>query len=232
MGFLESLVNRLLGDEAEEGEEALPVMERRTAVRLEHQIKVELKVEDEVIPSEICNLTFTGLSLSLPKKLEVGQQLTLLRDDLGPPFQGSVIWSKSRDDGYLVGVEAELDEEKLVDSWLIPALEEAGFTPAFACEQRKMIRRPSRTKCILSDGKGTTYYDVVMIDLSVGGALVECHQELEQGEKYKFRTEKPGFACLSVVRSVQPHESRWHCSLEFQEPDIEELKSFLRASEE
>lgn len=227
MGFLEMLVDTLLGSEAEDGEGGVAVVERRSAVRLRYKIPLKVELTEEVTSAVLSDLTFTGLSLQIPKRLEVGTQLALLRDDLGPSFNGTVIWCKEREESYVVGVECELDEDRLIDSWLLPALEKAGFQPAFAYEQRKLIRRPSQTMCILSDGQGTTYYDIVMLDLSLGGALIRCHKELKVGDVFKFRTEKPGFSCRSVVRSVQPDESLWRCSLEFQEPDKEELTVFL-----
>jgi hypothetical protein len=230
MGFLKILVEKLLGgenDEAGEAGSSLPVVERRSSVRLNHRIDLNVQLEAAVIPAVLVNLTFTGLSLNVTRELEVGLELTLIREDLGPSFKGTVQWCQKEEQDYLVGIECELDQEHLIDSWLLPALEEAGFKPEFACEQRKLVRHPSHTLCILSDGKGTTYYDVLMLDLSLGGALVECHHEFAPGASFKFRTEKPGFCCQSIVRSVKQHESLWHCSLEFQEPHEQDLKAFL-----
>jgi PilZ domain-containing protein len=228
MGFMKRLVEKLLGKEHDDTTEgSLPLLERRSAVRLNHRVELNVQYETQVLPAVLVNLTFTGLSFKVSRELETGTNVTLMREELGPSFNGTVLWSRKTEQDYLVGVECELDEEHLLNSWLLPALEEAGFRPEFASEQRRQIRHPHPTLCVLSDGEGTTYYDISILDLSLGGALVKCHQELTPGTSLKIRTEKPGFSCQSIVRSVQEKDSMWHCSLEFENPDEQELKDFL-----
>jgi PilZ domain len=183
MKFLKKLIQQLLPTES------LPADERRSSVRLNFVIGIKVQIEDQTHPATIVNLTFTGLCIQLAIPLEEGQEITLVRDDFGPSFKGSVLWSKPGKDGSnLIGIECELDEERLIDSWLEPALVQAGFEANYVDEQRRLVRVPGRVKCELQSLEGKPLGTASMMDLSLGGALLESDVEFSTNTTLAFKT--------------------------------------------
>ena len=231
MKFLKSLVEQLrAASQSPVEEEPLPTEERRTSVRMDVELKVDLKLGSKVLPATIANITFTGLRLRLSNPLPEGQELTLLREDLGPPFRGTILWCKKSSQGeeYYAGLECELDEEKLINSWLLPALESLGFKPDYAIEQRKLIRIPGKIRCAVAAADGTEFQDIYMLDLSAGGALIECPSELAPDTLLEFKTRPPSLHCAAKVVTSRPAEDgTWRSSLEFTEGHPDDIQAFM-----
>lgn len=211
----------------------VPVQERRSSVRLNTDLEVNLVMGEERLAAQVVNLTFTGLSLEVDRSLPEETEVTLCREAFGPPFNGTVMWCKKNEAGnYLVGVECELDEEKLVESWLEPALTQAGFEASYVGERRKLVRIPGRVRCEIVDPDGRSH-EGFMRDLSLGGALVECPHQIESGSTVAYTTyplgKLPTLQGQAVVRTVRRRESDgdWLLGLQFAQAQDEKIRSYM-----
>lgn len=230
MNFLAKLVSRLLPP-TEEG--SLAVGERRESVRLNFEVDLEVQAGSNTHQARLLNLTFTGLCLEVPVALIEGQELVLKRPDAGAPFRGTVLWTKVKEGGlHLVGVEAELDEDKLVNSWLEPTLVEAGFLAEFLDEKRRLVRVPGKLQCKLTNLSGEVIGRGQMLDLSTGGALLEWGTALEPGQDVKFEAHPlstvaalTGTAKITSCR--QKESGQWHCGMQFDKVDGEAVKKTM-----
>lgn len=226
MSFLKNLIQQLLP-----ASPPIPVNERRQSVRLSLDIDVTVQVGELLHPAHMVNLTFTGLCLELETTLREGQEVTLLRGDFGPPFNATVVWSKPspRGQGYLIGVECELDEDRLCESWLEPALIQAGFQTDFVDTKREFLRVPGRVNCELTMDGGKI--EGQMMDLSIGGALVECDSELTTGSVFDFKTRPlgglPPLLGTAEVVSVRSQGGRWSCGLKFSYIHREDVQKYM-----
>lgn len=228
MNFLENLLKSLFPDEA------VPIDERRSSVRLNFRFEVQVKTPTETIDAWVANLTFTGLCLEIPKMLSEGTEITLCRDAFGPPFNGTVMWSKKVEGGkILAGVECELDEDKLIESWLEPALVQAGFEASYVGERRQLVRVPGRVRCELNRLDGGAGLEGLMLDMSLGGALVESGEEIAAGTKVKYKTypigkKIPALEGEALVKSTRQRASgEWLLGLSFEGSDNEKVRAYM-----
>ena len=228
MNFLENLLKSLFPDEA------VPTDERRSSVRLNFRFEVQVKTPTETLEAWVANLTFTGVCLETPKLLPEGIEVTLCRDSFGPPFNGTVMWSKKTEGGkFLAGLECELDEDKLIKSWLEPALVQAGFEASYVGERRQLVRVPGRVRCELTGLDGGETLEGLMLDLSVGGALVESGQEIAVDTKVKYKTypigkKVPALEGEAVVKSTRQRASgEWLIGLSFEGCDNEKIRAYM-----
>lgn len=227
MNFLKKLISRFLP------ENAVPTDERRESVRLNFQVELQVKVGEKLLPAQMVNITFTGLCLETASNLSEGQLITLIRDESGPSFDGTVLWSKEKESGvYVVGVECELDEEKLINSWLEPTLIQAGFEANYVDEKRRMVRVPGRVACELSSLSGAKLGEAKMLDLSRGGALMERTSPLAPNTKVHFATTplgrlKPLEGHALVKSSRQRNDGVWLHGLLFLDIEEEEIGPYM-----
>lgn len=228
MNFLQNLLKSLFP------EEAVPLDERRSSVRLNFRFEVQVKTSTETLEAWVINLTFTGLCLEVPEMLPEGTEVTLCRDSFGPPFNGTVMWSKKIEGGkILAGVECELDEDKLVESWLEPALVQAGFEASYVGERRQLVRVPGRVRCELTPLAQGATLEGLMLDLSLGGALVENGEEVATGTRVKYKTYPlgkriPALEGEAVVKSTRRRASgEWLLGLSFEESDSEKIRTYM-----
>jgi hypothetical protein len=228
MNFLENLLKSLFP------EEVVPTDERRSSVRLNFRFEVEVRTQSETFKALVSNLTLTGLCLEVPKLLKEGTELTLCRDTFGPPFNGTVMWSKKIEGGkILAGVECELDEDKLIESWLEPALVQAGFEASYVGERRQLVRVPGRVRCELTQPDGGGVLEGLMLDLSVGGALVESGEEIAVGTKLKYKTHPigrkiPALEGRALVKSTRRRASgEWLIGLSFEGCEDEKIRAYM-----
>ena len=228
MNFLENLLKSLFP------EEAVPLDERRSSVRLNFRFEVQLKIGSETYEAWVANLTFTGLCLEVPKLLQEGTEVTLCRDSFGPPFNGTVMWSKKTDGGkILAGVECELDEDKLIESWLEPALVQAGFEASYVGERRQLVRVPGRVRCELTPVGGGKTLEGLMLDLSLGGALFEGGEEVAAETKFSYKTfpigrKIPALEGKAVAKSARQRTSgEWLVGLSFEGSDGDKIRAYM-----
>jgi hypothetical protein len=229
MKFLKRLMERLLPDDP------VPVDERRESVRLDFRVDVTVLSGTEEFPATVVNLTFTGLCLESASSLSEDQEVTLKRDDLGPPFKATVLWTKPLEEGgHVTGLQCELDEDRLIESWLEPALIQAGFEAKYVDEQRQLVRVPGKLSCEMRSLDGDTCHPVELLDLSLGGALVEAGRELNSGDSFKLKTvPKENLSPLeaeAMVTSVRATQAgKWLCGLRFINSRDDEVRACMKS---
>lgn len=229
MSFFRKIIQQLLP------KEVLPTAERRESVRLSFRTDMEVEHGDKRLPAQLLNLTFTGVCLELDQTLEEEETITLRRDEVGPPFQGTVLWSKPKGKGrFLVGVQCELEEKNLVESWLYQTLIQAGFEADYVDEKRSLIRVPGRIGCKLTSISDEELGKGQMLDLSTGGALLEWETEIPIVTAVSFETDslgglKPLQGKGTIASSRQNKEGKWLCGLQFTRTDEEAVQEYMSA---
>ncbi len=215
----------------------LPTEERRETMRLLCGVGVLLKVADAMHISTVVNVTLTGLCLELDAPLKPQQNVELTRDDFGEPLRAQVIWCKARrgGKGYRAGLSYSPDQQRLGDSFLKPALRQCGFKAELPGEKRRLIRVPGRVPCELKGLTGESYTDGEMLDLSLGGALVESVVKFNEGLTLAFETAPlgglPPLQGIAKVASVQQasESGKWRCGLRFTESNSDQVRKYIRS---
>jgi hypothetical protein len=209
--------------------------ERRQTIRLHCRLDVLLWVGDDLHRGVVVDVGLSGLALEVEKALPLGETVSLARDDFGRPWQGEVLWCKARKGarGYRVGVTYPPDEEMLRSSWLQPALKQSGFEVEQSGEKRRTRRVAGRVACQLKGLTGELYSEGEMLDLSLGGALVECDMQFPEGLTLEFETAPlgglPRLRGLGKVVSCQtnPPTGRWRSGLRFTESKNEDVVKYM-----
>jgi hypothetical protein len=215
----------------------IPTDERRETMRLRCSLGALLKVDDAMHFATLVNVTITGLCMELESPLRPGQTVSLTRDDFGQPLLGQVLWCKPRrqNKGYRIGVAYETDQEALQASWLKPALRQAGFKAEFPGEKRRLVRVPGRIACQIKGLTGEAYTDGEMLDLSLGGALVESPIEFPIDLTLAFETVPlgglPALAGIAKVASCNrdPSDGKWRCGLRFTESKPQDIRKCMKS---
>ena len=215
----------------------LPLDERRETMRLRCNVGALLKAEEAMHFVTLVNVTLTGLCLELEQPLKLEQTVTLTRDDFGEALLGTVLWCKPRpkkDKGYLVGLQYTADQTMLSSSWLKPALKQGGFKAEFPGEKRKLIRVPGRVACEIKGLTGDSYTSGEMLDLSLGGALIESVVKFSEGLTIAFETAPlgglPPLRGIAKIASVQEGpDGKWRCGLRFTESKPEDVRKTMKS---
>lgn len=227
MNFFKKLVQRILPPQD------VATEERRESVRLNFEVEIQVEWDGRSRPAKIVNLTFTGLCIEAGFALSEGRELLLKRDQVGPPFRGTVLWCKARENGrYIAGIECELDEEKLINSWLEPTLVEAGFLADYLNEKRTLVRVAGRLDCTLTGSAEEVLGSGKVADLSLGGALLEWPGDLKTGGDVSFSTEGLGkldpLKGTATVASCRPGEGDiWLVGIQFKEVDSAQVRAYM-----
>lgn len=194
-----------------------------------------MQFDDQFATVSLVNVTPTGVAIEAARPLKEGQNVTLTRDGFGDPFQGKVVWCNPLEEGHQMGLEYSVDATALNNSWLTPALRQAGFRAELTDEKRELIRIPGRVRCKLNGLTGETYTEGEMLDLSLGGALVESKIELNEGLTLEFETfplgDLPSLKGIAKVASSRTAElkSQWLCGLKFTESNDREVHLYMNA---
>lgn len=218
-------------------EPPLPTDERRESMRLRCQVGALLKAGETLSFVTLIDVTLTGLCLHLETPLKPGQQVELTRDDCGQPLPCQVVWCKKRrgDKGYRVGLRYAGDQASVNSSFLQPALRQAGFRAEFPGEKRQLIRVPGRVACELKGLTGEAYTNAEMLNLSLGGALVESVVAFNKGLTLAFETVPLGtlrpLKGIAKVASVREdsEQGRWRCGLRFTESNPEVVRQYMKS---
>ncbi len=212
----------------------LPTDERRETMRLRCEMGALAKVDEGMHFVTIQDVTLTGLQLEMDTPLKPEQTLVLTRDEFGCPLEATVMWCEPGKDGkrHRLGLRYQADHDMLCRSWLKPALKQAGFQAEFPGEKRKLVRIAGRVDCELKGLTGETYTGAEMLDLSLGGALVECGMSFPEGLTIEFETSPlgglPPLKGLAKIASVQPlEEKRWRYGLRFTESKPEVVQKYM-----
>lgn len=217
---------------------AVPSDERRDTIRLECSIAATLKSGNTTREVRVLNASLTGLKVELESKIKRKTRVMIHRDKYGGPVIGTVVWCRALrgSNRYQVGVSYDDDKDMLKNSWLKPALKDLGFTVGRINEKRQLTRVPAQhRRCFLKSTQGgDTYSSGKLLNLSTGGALVECEVELPKGFRLKLKTDPvanfPDLMMDCEVKSCKrnPQTRKWECGLRFVSGDLKLVKKYMR----
>lgn len=214
----------------------VPVDERREQVRLDCLISAVLKHKNQTRECRVVNASLTGLQIELESKIRKRSQVSLHRDQHGGPVLGSVMWCRAKrgDNRYRAGIRYHDDPKMLRDSWIKPALKDLGFSVGRIKEKRQLTRVPGqKRRCFLKSMSGDTYSSGELINLSVGGALVELEVELPDGLELLLKIdpiENVGeLSATVVVASCKRNRQtrQYSCGLRFVEVDLKLVRRHM-----
>lgn len=215
----------------------VPSDERRDTIRLDCRILVTMTIADKTYSARVVNVSLTGLCLELENKIKAKQTVTLAREEFGQPLSGRAVWCRSvrGTNKHQVGVQYNADQQMLRASWLKPALKTLGFKPNLITEKRKLLRVPGKIRCVLKALTGDVYTEGELLDLSIGGALVEGEVELPDNLKVILETDPVGNLkpltpvgkIVSCNRNVELQ--RWRCGIQFTESDLPAIRKYMKA---
>lgn len=215
----------------------VPTDERREAMRLRCKVGALLKAEHAMHFVTLVDVTLTGLCLEMEQALKTEQVVSLTRDDFGEPLLAKVSWCKPKArgaKGFKLGLQYLSNQDNLKASWLKPALKQGGFKAEFPGEQRKLIRVPGRVACELKGLTGETYTSAEMLDLSLGGALVESVVKFTEGLTLAFETVPLGSlpplkGIAKVASSHQDPDGKWRVGLRFTESKKDDVRKYMKS---
>jgi hypothetical protein len=215
----------------------LPTEERRESMRLRCQMSALLQTEGAMHFIKVVDVTITGLCLEMEKALKTDQVFSLSRDEFGQPLQAQVLWCKPlrNGKGFRLGARYLDEDQRLRDSWLKPALRQAGFKAELPGEKRQLVRVPGRVACQIKGLTGEAYTDGEMLDLSLGGALVESPLEFPQNLSIEFETSPvgglPPLKGIAKIASCQEiaGERKWRSGLRFTESKADVVRQYMKS---
>lgn len=152
--------------------------DRRSALRIPCDISCQIKGKaGKLIEAKIVDIGLRGLRLEVPGQLRKGSQIELCSPH---PGRGAVVkcrieWKTKTADGNLAGVSFQDSEEVLARSWLIEEVKEIGSEAQQTSQRRRGVRVICDLPVRLSRDGETR--EGVLVDLGLGGALLECGGE-------------------------------------------------------
>ena len=161
--------------------------DRRGTLRIPCELEARLGKADDTVPVRIVDIGLRGLRVLVFGKVRKRAVLDLMppEEKTGPSLSCRIEWKKKVEEGFLTGVSFRESEETLSKSWLFDELRAIG-AEAIKTEQRRTgIRVICNADCMIR--MENTRRNATLIDLGLGGALVECEGEsLEEGQALKF----------------------------------------------
>lgn len=191
-------------------ENGMQVNERRFNIRFAADIYVQIHTASAVVEGKAINLSLAGLCVEVDSRIKAKSKVSLHSTKLGNPIDAIVIWCHyiKASKKYRVGLSYSSSGESFEKSWLKPALSRQGTAKGEgSSEQRKLLRVPCRYRLSVKGMSGVTYSVGELVNLSLGGCLVESEVELPLRLKVRVRTElisdQEGLRGVAEVRSCK-----------------------------
>jgi hypothetical protein len=160
--------------------------DRRGTLRIPCRLEARLSVGGDDVDVEIVDIGLRGMRLIIKGKIRKGSVAELHpRNGKGHPVQCKIQWKQKTSGDFLSGVSFEDSKEALSKSWLFEEMKAIGMESVKTQQQRSGVRVICNTPAKLKLGKDKR--EVVMIDVGLGGALIESDGEpLKKGEKVRL----------------------------------------------
>ncbi len=208
------------------GRPDLPTRERRKLIRLPCRIAVECSSPKGEFKAWATDIGLNGMRLESQVRLEAGAPMNIIcKGQPGGSVRCEVVWCHPRkhDDGYYTGVKFSDTNENMRKSWVKPALKALGFSSKRIKERRREVRIPARSqpRVSIANRAGDVLTDGVLLNLSVGGALVKIGVQIPVRLKVVLQVDPigvvPPLEVLSEVRSCKKdvHSQKWIHGLQF-----------------
>lgn len=156
--------------------------ERRKSVRIQCHYQVYCSHGLRRFEAVVQDVGLTGLQIGSTMRLKRGQLLDVVPVNGGNPVPCQVRWCKSEDREFRAGLSFELRPSELVHSWVSQLLTAVGFNEEAVYQRRTAIRIATDLPAALKAGG----MEIAgrLLDLGVGGALVQVDQELAMEARY------------------------------------------------
>jgi hypothetical protein len=198
--------------------------EKRRSVRLVCRYPVLCISEKEMVPARVRDIGFMGLRLEVPQRFQVGQPLTVRYDSADraaswdTDMDTRVVWCRRRRFTNVLEVGVEY-QKKLEGTWVQQILRALGVEGDQVFQRRRKIRAGADLRAEVGSVEGGLVEGRV-VNLSLGGALVECPKEVPAGVKVRLEIGPyPPFemlVCQGLIVQATPSEDRWFHAVSFQ----------------
>ena len=199
--------------------------ERRRLVRLKCRYRVTCEMDRSAFRAVVVDMSVQGLRLEIPERLKRGQvvHVTYAGDPafIMGPVRCVVNWTRRSPQGHLeAGLRYEDLESNLARSWVKLILRELGFD-AVNIFQRRKARRVVAMLNVQLRLSGRTELNARVLNLGVGGALLQTLDPLERGQVLTMDLGPvKGLPLLSVSAEVltcryEPRNQFWFCGVRF-----------------
>lgn len=192
-------VRQLFGKPVED-----PNSQRRRHVRrnTEGLTLIVLRGRD-ALSATIQDVSASGMRLRSSIPFNVGQAVTLRHEDHNTTLSARVSWCRRADEGCEFGVQFTDASAKVADSWIATILLQLG-SHIERCEERRQARR-IRTELTgaISTLGGRAQSEVLILDVSEGGALVQTSTILNRGMHVRLSTTSGFDVEARVLRAVR-----------------------------
>lgn len=203
--------------------------ERRQTTRVECCYQVECSHASGNWQASVVDMGLGGLRLRSLRVPEVGEQLVLQQSDHSfGDIQVEVVWTRLLADAQReFGVVYRCDVESMERSWVKDALRRLGFETAALYERRRHVRRHTTASATLEGPPGLSAAATIL-DLGLGGALIETALEISAGNEFQLRSPllENSLHCR-VIYCRQAGSNRYRCGLSFEPGSENRLQARL-----
>ena len=206
--------------------------DNRSRARARCHIPVSCQTPDGALVCSLKDISTHGARILTDKKLRKGSAVLLL------PPKGSaeedkaikckVRWAKRYHGEYYIGLVFRAPNS---DSWLKLLLKELGLSLTAPTQRRKFVRFPTEMNAKLR--MFNQIFDTRVIDLSMGGALINAHKNINPGTKFTLalppnpKAPKVNLPCIAT-KTQQAKNGRLVCSVQFENLSTEERGNLVK----
>jgi len=149
--------------------------DRRGTLRIPCHLNARLG-DDEQTEVEVVDIGLRGMRLLVKGKIRKGSTFELHpQSGQGKPVNCKIEWKKKHSQGFLTGVSFQDDKSALSSSWLFQELKAIGLEAVQTEQRRTGVRVICRTPARIRHEENKR--EVVLVDLGLGGALIELEGE-------------------------------------------------------
>ncbi len=205
--------------------------DRRRSIRVHSQLAVDFSLGDKSGQAQVVNIGLGGLHLYLDIEPERGDVITLIDPASGRAkpvgIKCVVQWVRKmpRSTRLLVGVNYDEKPETLARSRLAQMLSELGFLENLLYRRRRKRRVKARLQVEVNTK--TQEHEGVVLNIGVGGVLLECKQELASSTLTLTIGPAGRLYALTVageVRHRQQVEDGWQYGVRFLHLNPDQVK--------
>lgn len=164
--------------------------EKRRSLRIKSYAQAQLQLEGQAYRGVVIELSLEGMRIkSMEAPLAENQVVDVTYTPVSPqPDQAAwgavraqVAWTQRSGREWIAGMRYADSADNLKSSWVRYLLQEVGFDENRTFQRRKFIRVDASIPARVFDDSQTTVCEGRLVNLGIGGALLESSQALEKG---------------------------------------------------
>lgn len=179
--FLDGLKQIVLGPPSQAGQDS----RARTRVLCRYPVLYQSQTMVEAKRAYVTDIGIAGMRLENIEKLKKGEVIQVTSAYPGLEHNKlacEVMWCRGKGNEHSAGIRYVDTEENLKGSWVKVILQELGLGDESAFQRRKHVRIATTLRSEIRDLRSGRYLtDGKVLNLSVGGALVQSANEVEDG---------------------------------------------------